>query len=409
MGWRRGCLDEGLVRSTVCYYCLGGCSALGVRGARGRARGSGPVPVLAPPFPCVPRSACGGLSRPVVASLHLPVRSSMRSVRSAGSVRLRFESAPRVRWVWMRWCSRGVRASSPLQVGVVRALRAVRVQGTCRAVPGGSCPSLFPDPVPCSAFFALGGWPGPFIPSPGLGSLAPLRAGLPLRAGFARCKGGWRAPGEGYLLLGCGASGAGRSPQPDRLSLGRVVGARYPLAVGAGGLGVQTRHQPHSVPSCELALRTVEAAPGRPGGGGATCLAVVCPGFGAVPRPTDRPMGVQPGPSTHLLGVEGVWAWGPVTNPTACDLASWLGALWGRHEGARGGGAALACVWGVQDGALSYAPPPVLAACSRGSLPTRCACGGRRRGDKSPTPQRALSRAGFARFGGGTRAPPAWV
>ena len=27
MGWRRGCLAMGLVRSTFCYYCLGGCSA----------------------------------------------------------------------------------------------------------------------------------------------------------------------------------------------------------------------------------------------------------------------------------------------------------------------------------------------------------------------------------------------
>ena len=28
MDWLRGCLAVGLVRSTVCYYCLGGCSAL---------------------------------------------------------------------------------------------------------------------------------------------------------------------------------------------------------------------------------------------------------------------------------------------------------------------------------------------------------------------------------------------
>ena len=30
-------------------------------------------------------------------------------------------------------------------------------------------------------------------------------------------------------------------------------------------------------------------------------------------------------------------AWGPVTNPTARALLSWLCALWGRHESARGG------------------------------------------------------------------------
>ena len=34
-------------------------------------------------------------------------------------------------------------------------------------------------------------------------------------------------------------------------------------------------------------------------------------------------------------------AWGPVTKPTARALASWLCALWGRHEGARGGASCL--------------------------------------------------------------------
>ena len=52
-------------------------------------------------------------------------------------------------------------------------------------------------------------------------------------------------------------------------------------------------------------------------------------------------------------------------------------------------------------------------ACGRGPLPTGCGCGGCGRGDPSPTPQRTLLRAGFARCGGGTRAPEgasfAWV
>ena len=47
--------------------------------------------------------------------------------------------------------------------------------------------------------------------------------------------------------------------------------------------------------------------------------------------------GVRQGPTTHWLWVRGVRAWGPVTNPTARALASWLCALWGRHEGTRGG------------------------------------------------------------------------
>ena len=48
-------------------------------------------------------------------------------------------------------------------------------------------------------------------------------------------------------------------------------------------------------------------------GGGASCLCVERPGFGALPRPTAHPWGVRPGPVTHWLWVWGVWAWGFVT------------------------------------------------------------------------------------------------
>ena len=54
------------------------------------------------------------------------------------------------------------------------------------------------------------------------------------------------------------------------------------------------------------------------------------------PRPLVL-SGVRPGRTTHWLWMRGVRAWGPVTNPKARALASWLCALWGRHEGARGG------------------------------------------------------------------------
>ena len=43
------------------------------------------------------------------------------------------------------------------------------------------------------------------------------------------------------------------------------------------------------------------------------------------------------GPLPTGCGCGGARAWGPVTNPTARALASWLCALWGRHVGARGG------------------------------------------------------------------------
>ena len=144
-----------------------------------------------------------------------------------------------------------------------------------------------------------------------------------------------RVAGGGASCLGVGRSGSGALPPPSTCPFGRAAGAHYPLAVDAGGAGVGTPHQPGSVRSCELALRADGAARGRPGG---APLAWV---WGVRGRALSRPRclvlwGVRPGPTTHWLWVRGVRAWGPVTNPTERALASWLCALWGRHEGARG-------------------------------------------------------------------------
>ena len=89
-------------------------------------------------------------------------------------------------------------------------------------------------------------------------SLTPRRALL--RAGFARCGGGMRVPGGGASCLSVGPPGASALPSPTSRPFGLAAGAHYPLAVGAGGAGVVTRHQPHSARSYELALRTVGAA-----------------------------------------------------------------------------------------------------------------------------------------------------
>ena len=79
--------------------------------------------------------------------------------------------------------------------------------------------------------------------------------------------------GGGRLLPVCVASGVGRPPTPDRLSLGHAAGAHYPLAVGAGdAAGVWSRHQPHSARSCELALRAVGAARRRLVGAPLACV-----------------------------------------------------------------------------------------------------------------------------------------
>ena len=138
-----------------------------------------------------------------------------------------------------------------------------------------------------------------------------------------------RVPGGGTSCLGVGRPGSGGLPPPTSRPFGLAAGAHYPLAVGAGGAGVGTRHQPHSARSC---------------------------------------------------------------------------ALWARHEGARGGRFLPGCA----ASGVGRSPTPdhsSFRACGRGPRPTGCGCGGCGRGDPSPTPQRALLRAGFARCGGGTRAP----
>ena len=160
MGWRRGCLTAELVRRTVCYYCLGGAVPWScVRGARGRSAGSGLVPVLASALGLLP-----SLTSLVVRVAGCPVRGSLPFACQYAIPRgLCVPRAPsgshsgprRVSVACAR--ARAPAAYAPPQIGVARALRAVLVEGAGRALPGGSCPSAFPAPVPCSAFFALPG------------------------------------------------------------------------------------------------------------------------------------------------------------------------------------------------------------------------------------------------------------
>ena len=141
-----------------------------------------------------------------------------------------------------------------------------------------------------------------------------------------------------------------------------------------GAAGVGTRHQPHGACSCELALRAVGAACGCPGGH--RLPGCGASGVGRSPTPDCPPSGRAAGAHYPLaVGAGGLRAWGPVTNPTARALSSWLCALWGRHEGARGG-APPAWVWGVRGRALSHPRLPALWAGCRGPLPTGCGCGG---------------------------------
>ena len=75
-----------------------------------------------------------------------------------------------------------------------------------------------------------------------------------------------RVPGGGASCLGVGRPGSGNLPSPTACPLGGLPGPTTHWLLMRGGAGVGTYHQPHSARSCELALRAVGAARGRPGG-----------------------------------------------------------------------------------------------------------------------------------------------
>ena len=125
---------------------------------------------------------------------------------------------------------------------------------------------------------------------------------------LACCGGGMRVPGGGASCLGAGRPGSGALPPPTTRPFSRAAGAHYPLAVGAGGAGVRTCHQPHSARSCELAFSAVGVARGRPGGAPLAWVWGVRGRALSHPRPLVR-SGVRPGPTTHWLWVRGVRAW----------------------------------------------------------------------------------------------------
>ena len=200
-----------------------------------------------------------------------------------------------------------------------------------------------------------------------------------------------------------------RSPSLNCPPTGRAVGVRHPHAVGAGvwvwgpstdpgrgplptGCGCGGCRQGDRSPTLQRALLRAGFArcaggmrvPGR----GASCLVVGRPGTGALPPPTSRPFGRAAGAHYPLPVNAGCAGVGPRHQPHSARSC----ALWGRHEGARGGRLLPGC-GASGDG---HSPTPDLSsvrACGRGPLPTGCGCGGCGRGDPSPTPQRALLRA----------------
>ena len=121
-------------------------------------------------------------------------------------------------------------------------------------------------------------------------------------------------------MPGCVASGVGRSPTPTARPLGGLPGPTAHWLWVRGGAGVGTRHEPHSAPSCELALRGVGAAQGRPGGAPLAWVWGVRGRALSQPRLPALWAGCR-GPLPTGSGCGGVQAWRPVTNPTARTLA----------------------------------------------------------------------------------------
>ena len=220
----------------------------------------------------------------------------------------------------------------------------------------------------------------------------------PTARALACCWGGMGVPGGGAPCLGVGRPGSGALPAPTARTLGGLPGPTTHWLWVRGGAGVGTRHQPRSARSCELAWRAVgasEGARGRP-----SCLGVGRPGSGALPPPTARPLGGLPGPTTHWLWARGVAGVGTRHQPHSARSC----VLWGRHEGTRGGRLLPGCgASGVGRSPTPDCPPSGRTAGAHYALAV--GAGGCGRGDPSPTPHRALLRAGFACCRGGMRVP----
>ena len=210
--------------------------------------------------------------------------------------------------------------------------------------------------------------------------------------GDVHAKRAWRLPSPQTLHCCEGRLVSGAVPPPTARPLGRAAGVPQPVCSGCGRCGCGD-------PAPAPRLAPLRAGVARRGGGGRASpggspSAVVRGVWGqAIPlHRLPAPWAGCGGPLPTCYGCGGVRAWGPVTNPTVRALASWLCALWGRHEGPRGGRLLPGCgASGVGRSPSPDCPPSGRAAGAH--YPLAVSAGGCGRGDPSPTPQRALLRA----------------
>ena len=185
---------------------------------------------------------------------------------------------------------------------------------------------------------------------------------------------------------------SGTVPPPTARPLGRAAGVPRPVCSGCCRCWCGN-------PAPAPRLAPLRAGVARRGSGGRASpgglpSAVVRGVWGQVlrfPR-LPAPWAGCRGPLPTGCRCGGVRVWGPVTNPTARALASWLCALWERHEGARGGRLLPGCgASGVGRSPNPDCPPSRRPAGAH--YPLAVGAGGCGRGDPSPTSQRALLRA----------------
>ena len=176
---------------------------------------------------------------------------------------------PTTNWLWVRGgAGVGTRHQPHSARSFELALRAVGAargrSGGGRLLPGCGASKVGRSPIPdCPPSWQAAGAHYPLAVGAGgcgRGDPSPTPQHALWRAGFERCGGGTRAPLEGRLLPGCGASGVGCSPTHDCQPSWRAAGAHYPLAVGAGGCG---RGDPSPTPQRAL----LRAGFARCGGG----------------------------------------------------------------------------------------------------------------------------------------------
>ena len=435
--WRCAPLLPWRVQCPVCV-----CAALAA-GSGGVQAGTWCCVSPVSPFPPrVFRAACGGPSRPGVPYPRSLVPHSMRSVRSARSVRLPLRSSPRVLFVFVRSRSRGVRPPPRwvvwrahlawsrhwALVGPFHVVRAPpRVLPRSRApsgvLGGGAVRSRFPP-----TWLGVVGAAAPGRPSSGAGSQGPASrvsrvrstracgaSTGPTACAFAgwRCSlWGWRkgVPGGGAFRRCEGRLVSGAVPPPTARPPARAARVPRPVCPGCGRCGrMDPAPAPQRAPLRAGVARCGGGGRASPGGvpstvvRGAWCQAL------SLPRPPVLWSG-QPGfrdPCVQGAVDAGVWTQHRPHSVRPCGPA--LLAV-GVAEGRPRGGCLPPCCEGrLVSGAV---PPPTARPLERAAGVPRPACPGcgrRGRVSPAPAPQRAPLRAGVARCGGGGRASPGGV